>query len=422
MVDRHAEVAPRGCGKSSWWFLFLPLWAAAYGHLKFVAAFAHSAAQSEQHLSTFKNELDTNALLRHDFPELCEPARRQTGATVADRQGMLHTRSGFTFASRGMDSANLGMKVGASRPDCLILDDVEPDESSYSPYLAQKRLTTLVDAVLALNIYARVILVGTVTMPGSIVHQLVKAANGEDHETWIDDEQFQAHHYRAIATDDDGVERSIWPEKWPLSWLQSRRGTREYAKNYDNDPHGVDGGYWSKGDFQYGTLVAATRTALVIDPAVTSGPKSDRSGLAVVSYSPSEGRCVVEHASGVRLSGKDLRRRVLELLVEFPAVRVVRVESNQGGDLWGEILHDLPGVRLRTHFSSESKEVRFARVLDHYQRGRVLHVGRLHALETEMMGFPRAAHDDVADAVCAGVEGFLAPPIRRQAPRSAAYV
>ena len=30
--QRHAVIAPRECGKSTWWFLILPMWAAAHGH------------------------------------------------------------------------------------------------------------------------------------------------------------------------------------------------------------------------------------------------------------------------------------------------------------------------------------------------------------------------------------------------------
>lgn len=127
---RDAYVAPRASGKSTLLFLCLPLWAAAHGWRRFIAAFADSAAQAEMHLASFKHELDTNKLLRHDFPDLCAPARRPRGAVAADRAGMLVTKAGFTFAARGVDSASLGMKVGERRPDLLILDDIEPSGST----------------------------------------------------------------------------------------------------------------------------------------------------------------------------------------------------------------------------------------------------------------------------------------------------
>lgn len=424
MEDRHADIAPRNTGKTTWWFLCLPMWAAANGHVRFFAAFSDTTGQAEGHLATFKTELDTNVLLRFDYPDLCTPARRQSGGTVADRQGMLHTASGFTFAARGVDSASLGLKVGERRPDVLVLDDVEPDEASYSPDLAVKRLGTITDTILALNVYARVQMVGTVTMPGSITHQLVKAAQGVEVADWIADEKIRAHHHRAIVVNDDGTERSIWPQKWPLAWLQSRRHTREYAKNYDNDPLARAGVYWVREDFQYGPLDGVTRTLLAVDPAVTERRTSDFTGLAVVGWRPphgprspeyrkgDRGRCVVRMAKGVRLTGSRLRDEIVRVLGDYPQVRAVLVETNQGGDLWSEVFHHLPDVKVLTHWSGESKEVRFARVLEHYQRRRVLHERRLDQLEEQAVAFPRGAHDDVVDAAAAGVAYFLDPERR----------
>jgi hypothetical protein len=75
---RDAYVAPRGCGKSTWLFLIMPMWVAALQYRKFAAAFADSGVQAEQHLETFKKELDENELLRNDFPELCKPLTKST--------------------------------------------------------------------------------------------------------------------------------------------------------------------------------------------------------------------------------------------------------------------------------------------------------------------------------------------------------
>lgn len=437
MSSRNAFIAPRATGKSTWWFLILPLWAAVNGHIRFVAAFAHSTGQAEQHLATFKHELDTNALLRADFPELCTPARRQTGGTVADRQGMIHSSNGFVFAARGVDASNLGMKVGERRPDLIVTDDVEPDEANYSADQAVKRLGTLTDAILPLNIYARVVMVGTVTMPGSIMHQLVKAANGVETAPWISDERITAHHHRAIVSNDDGTERSVWPEKWPLAWLQERRHTREYAKNYDNDPMARDGVYWTREDFRYGRVDGATRWILAVDPAVTSKKTSDFTGLAVLAYRPARqvktlrgtepdpsrpAMVEIIHAAGVRLTGSALRDHVVGLLGRFPEIRAILVETNQGGELWPEVFHHLPGVRVLTHTSSKSKEIRFADALRHWQRGRVQHSSKIPMLEEQAVAFPKATYDDVIDAAVAGVHYFFPPDWERPTRASARVV
>jgi len=420
--QRHAEIAPRETGKSSWWFLALPLWAAAHGHVRFVVAFADSTGQAETHLMTFKREFEVNHLLREDYPDLCAPARRQSGTTVADRQGMIHQRNGFSFAARGIDSANLGLKVSERRPDVILFDDVEPDESSYSELLAGKRLRTIIDAVLPMNLLARVVLIGTVTMPGSIVHQLVRAAAGDDTEDWVAEERFVAHHALPIVVRDDGSERSIWPAKWPMEMLNEIRHTRSYRKNFANDPIGSNGGYWTLDDFVYGQLDGVVAEILSIDPAVTTKKTSDFTGLAIVGFQPSTvetdsrtgrraqrpSRCVVEEAWEVRLTGDPLRTHVLKLLARHPRVRAVLVETNQGGENWHAILHDLP-VKLLTVHQTVKKEVRAANCLNFYQRGRVLHAKKLARLEEQQTAFPKAPHDDMVDAVTAPILRLLAP-------------
>jgi phage terminase large subunit-like protein len=418
---RDAFIAPRDAGKSTWLFKLLPMWAAAHGHAKFIAAFADSGPQAKKHLSSFKRELETNALLQMDFPDLCQPLKRRGNVNVSDTQDLYQAQSGFVFAAGGADVSVLGMKVEDQRPDLIILDDLEPDEASYSEYQMEQRRGTLTDAILPLNIRARVILAGTVTMPGSITHQLVKAAaaqRGElpedEIEEWIKTEKFDVHHYKPIAVDEYGEERSLWPEKWPMDWLNSVRHTRSFAKNYENNPLAIDGQYWTRDDFTYGSVPCAI-TVLSVDGAVTDKKKSDFTGLAVVgatAHKPGDPRrrCEVKYAVGVKLLGKALRARILKILEMYPEIKVILVESNQGGELWREVMHDMP-VKVVLFSNSEPKEVRAGKVHAMYQRipTRVMHTARLQQAEENMVGFPKLKHDDIVDAVGNAVLKLLSP-------------
>jgi len=408
---RDAYIAPRECGKSTWLFLILPLWAAAHEHLSFVAAFADSASQAEQHLQTFRHELDSNPLLKGDFPDLCEAAKQnRVSRELAQNRGQIHQSNGFVFMARGIDSANLGMKVGRRRPQLIILDDVEPDEANYSLSQKRKRLSTVQDAVLPLNNFARVVMVGTVTMAGSIIHDLVKSRTRDDEpETWILEENFSAHYYPAIVTNDDGTERSLWPEKWSIEQLQAMRHTRTFSKNFMNHPVDEDSDYWSPSDIRILNPETFGPGVLSIDPAVTTKATSDWTGLAVVSRSINKNaeECYVRHATHVKMAPRDLRKHVIELLDRFEEISAVLVETNQGGDLWKEeIFHGLP-VRVLTINQTEPKPVRIQRALNHYQRERVYHTHHHPTAEDEMLSFPNSVHDDIVDAVATGVNFIM---------------
>lgn len=423
--DRRAEIAPRSMGKSTTWFLCIPMWAAAHEHRRFAAAFADTDTQAQTHLATFKAELDANPLIREDYPELVEPKTRGRGSVMADRVSLYHAANGFVFAAAGMDSSNLGMKVGDRRPDLIILDDIEPHEGRYSADLAAKRLNTLRQAILPLNIYAAVVIVGTVTMQGSIVHQIVKRTRGDfdedDGTEWVEEESIVGHHVRPVVIGDDGERRSVWPEKWSLDYLDSIAHTRQYAMNYENDPIGVEGDYWQLEDFRRlpftdDLAAAVTHEVISVDPAVTTTEKSDATAISAVGWadprlSPGThaGKCVVFEGRAIRKGGDEIRLEVLRFVARAVArghAVLVIVETNQGGDLWKRVFHDMP-VRVKTYSSTAPKHVRAADALDHYQRGKVAHAPGLRDAEGELVAFPRAPHDDYVDSIGAGVRYFL---------------
>lgn len=404
--SRTAFVAPREAGKSSWVFKILPLWAAAHGHIKFVAAFSSSATQALKHLSGFKKQLATNKLIQNDYPDLFNTPRTAGSNT----QEMFHSNSGFSFSAAGLDSEILGLVDPLNRrPDLIILDDIEPDESNYSQYQMKKRRITIIDTVLAMNERAHVALIGTVTMPGSIVHQLVESVTTtKEVEKWIKEERFGIRYLPPIVYEEDGTERSIWPGKWPLEYLQSIRHTRSYKKNFENQPIREDGDYWTTEDFVYKEPDAVTHVLLQIDPAVTSKTTSDFYGFAVIGFNATTRRCTVLHCRQIKVSPVNARREALRLCEAFPGIGRIRVESNQGGDTWYSVFHDMP-VKVITHGEHINKKMRAANLLNHYQRMRVFHAKPMPELESQMTAFPNVLNDDMVDAVGAGVEFFLQP-------------
>jgi hypothetical protein len=421
---RYADIAPRESGKTTWDFLILPMWAAAHRHKRFAAAFADSGTQAEIHLATFRTELDENALLRNDFPQLTNPARRKSGNTKADRSDLYIAENGFVFAAKGIEAGSLGLKVEEQRPDLLILDDIEPPEEKYSPYQAKQRLRTMVEAVFPMNIYADVLITGTVTMRGSIIDQLVRYNAGErdPDSTWIEEENIQVNHFLPILDPHTPNERSLWPEKWPLQYLHQIQHTASYRKNMANDSSGIQGDFWQRGDIHYVPATATPRPQryiLQIDPAVTTKTTSDETGIAVLSIDPTlqtKPTVLIHYADGTRKLGQSLTEHLNRIIYQFPDITLARIEINQGGDLHKLALQNLD-IPLRTLTNSAPKHIRFNWALNHYQATppRVLHTRPLPRLESQLTSYPRTPHDDIADAAVSGILYFLGSPRKRTA-------
>ena len=403
---RDAWVAPRGSGKSTWGFLCLPLWALSHGHRSYIAAFADSGYQAQQHLMSFKLELTTNARLREDYPDLASPAMRG-GTTVADRQDMYIAKSGAAFTAKGIDSSTLGAKIGSQRPDLLLFDDIEPDEANYSEYQKNQRLKTVLQAVLPMNLNAVAAFLGTTTMQGSIIHDIVRQATDPEPPDWPREEKIRVHYYPAITTGPDGAERSLWPQRWSLEFLQSIRHTPSYKLNFENQPVSL-GGWWQPGDIRYDKRPRYDRVVMFVDGAVTAKPTSDETGIAIVGLSLRERKLFVREAIGIRLTGEPRRRRIIDLIIAND-VDYVLAEANQGGDMWHTELHDLP-VKLSTVHQKEPKPLRIRRLLSLYQRagGAISHEKPLPQLEAQERGYPNILHEDVLDATAGAGEHLVA--------------
>ncbi|MFF7555532.1 hypothetical protein ACFZA9_21900 [Streptomyces olivaceus] len=482
MESRDSFIAPRNGGKSTWLFTLLPLWGAAHGHIRFVAAFADSASQAEVHLQTFKTELDTNERLARDFPELCSPlVGNRKNSAISQKGDLIIQANGFAFAAKGADSKSHGLKIGKQRPDLLLFDDIEPGEANYSDNEALKRKGTVLNDIFPMNIKARVIFAGTTTMPGSIIDQMrmveeslrewresefsgdksnsiaaeksgtnefnselpistpfsntenLKNSDPGFYESldpdlrWVLDERIRVHYYPVVLKNADGSERSLWPEFWSMDYINDYRHTRSFAMNLMNRPVSLDAAYWQDKDIQIGEPAGGYgRTLLIVDPAVTTKKRSDYTGLVIESRGLDlegkwDGFIYVRYAEQHKITpGPELRELVSKLCKDYGA-KVVLVESNQGGDVWKSVFDGIP-AKLKLERAVGAKEARATQALDFYQRGKVFHTAHFETLTSQMYQFPKGRKDDVVDAACTGVLYFLGKPQVVPTIKSQSYV
>lgn len=169
-----AIAMPRGSGKTTLTEV-AGIWATVYGHRRFIMLIGATESKAVELLGSIRAEVETNDLLTDDFPEVCYPVRaldginnRANGQTLdgvrtriewTDRQAMYprikgEASSGAIIRVAGITGAVRGASVTVDgrkqRPDLVILDDPQTDDSARSPSQVLTRENVLNGAVVGL--------------------------------------------------------------------------------------------------------------------------------------------------------------------------------------------------------------------------------------------------------------------------------
>ena len=127
------------------------------------------------------------------------------------------------------------------------------------------------------------------------------------------------------------------------------------------------------------------RIVVAIDPAMSSRPSSDETGVIVAGTDGDLRGYVLEDGSG-RMSPDEWARHAIGLFDRYRASRIIG-ERNNGGDLVGAVLKTASGGRrlpIRLVTASVGKYARAEPVAALYQQRRVLHVGSFPKLEDQL--------------------------------------
>ncbi|MCZ2341684.1 MAG: phage terminase large subunit family protein [Bacteroidales bacterium] len=204
-----ALAMPRGSGKSTISECAC-IWAVLYGHREFVCLIGSDEGHAMDMLDAIKTELDGNELLLEDFPEVVYPihcldgiANRCSGQlykeerthigwtareivlpTIAEStaSGAIIKVAGITGRIRGMKYKRVDGKT--VRPNLIIIDDPQTDESARSLSQCATRESILAGAVLGLAGPGRKIsgiMPCTVIRPGDMADNILSR---DKHPEW----------------------------------------------------------------------------------------------------------------------------------------------------------------------------------------------------------------------------------------------
>ena len=150
------------------------------------------------------------------------------------------------------------------------------------------------------------------------------------------------------------------------------------------------------------------RIVVAVDPAGSTGPNSDLTGIVVVARGDEDNHGYVLEDASMKGTPKQWAERVVALHDRWEADAVV-AERNYGGDLVEAVIKAVrPTVRYIAVNATRAKHVRAEPISALYTLGRVHHVGTFPELENEMClmtahGYEGSGSPDRVDAAVWGL-------------------
>jgi predicted phage terminase large subunit-like protein len=205
---------------------------------------------------------------------------------------------------------------------------------------------------------------------------------------------------RELLARDDGSVRVVRGSTWDNAANLSRTALAELRARYEGTRMGrqelegelledVEGALWSR-DMLDATRVdkapVLARIVIGIDPAVTSGEKSDSTGIVVVGRSHDGHLFVLENAT-TRGTPHNCMSRAVSAYHRWHADRIIG-EVNNGGDYIEGVLRTVDAnVPYKSVRATRGKLVRAEPIAAIWEQGRGHIVGSSPALEDQMAGF-----------------------------------
>ena len=146
----------------------------------------------------------------------------------------------------------------------------------------------------------------------------------------------------------------------------------------------MEGALWRRENIKYGEPKGdLVRIVVAIDPAVSTGPDSDETGIIVAGKISGDQWCILDDLSG-RYSPDGWARRAIAALEEYQGDRIIG-EVNNGGDMVEHTLRTISAtVPYTAVHASRGKRSRAEPIAALYEQGKVLHAKPFEMLEDQL--------------------------------------
>ncbi len=307
--SRVAAAAPREHAKSTNVSFAKVIQQICHQKRHFVVLIRESQGIARANVDDIRQELESNERIREDFGDL------MGGRKWAEDEFV--TSTDIKIVGRGRGQSMRGMRHKQYRPDLIICDDIEDDESCESKEQREKQYRWFRRVVMNLGKAAAIFVIGTILHHDSLLSKLLKR-----------DDIWMVRIWRAIQ--DDG--KPLWPAVWPLEALEKKKlelGSRDFGTEFMNEPANEEDQIFRRDWFKRFTDddVAGLKMieAGAIDPAIGLKQKNDETAAGVMGVH--EGRYYLLKLRMKRLKMLQQVELIIGLCLEFPKIRKFGIET-----------------------------------------------------------------------------------------------
>ncbi|MDG6895050.1 phage terminase large subunit [Volucribacter amazonae] len=417
-----ATAAPRGEAKSTLVSQLFTLYCLIIQQKKYVLIIMDSIDQAYPMLEAIKVELAFNQRLAIDFPEVAGQGRVWQAATIV-------TKANQKVQVAGSGKKLRGLRHGAYRPDLVVLDDIENDEQVRSVEQRDKVHDWLKKTVLPLGAAGEkldIVYIGTILHYDSVLNRTLSSKAWQTAKfkalirlpdnmaLWDKWENLYLNEGEAVADAfylshqaemDKGAEVS-WAARplLTLMKIRARDGHSTFDSEYQNDPISSDSAMFANA-IQYWTSLPQDLVYFgAVDPSLgKAGASRDPSAILIGGYHRQTGKLYVIEAL--------IKKRLPDLIIED----VIRLHQQYQCQQWfvetiqfQEFLKDelvkrsarvgypVPAVGIKPN---TDKMLRIESLQPHMANGLILLHQSQSTLIAQLRHFPKADHDDGADAL-----------------------
>ena len=391
---RLALAAPRGFAKSVICSIFYPLWCALFDKRKDICIISASETLAIEWLRKIRREIESNSLILRWFGDL-----RSSKWT----ENLLILKNKATIRARGA-----GGQIRGFRPDLVILDDIETDESVASTEQRNKLRDWVFKACLnTLLPHGQFIWIGTIISPLALLQEMLDSDNN-----------WEKRKYRAYIDAIQEPGKELWKSLWSHKKLQQRKreiGSTAFASEYLNDPTLAEAApikahqirYWEE-------LPKNLNKVIAVDPAYSEEEKADYKVAALVGIDSLHNRYLISYVRTHKPSGEFINSILNLYLQNKDTITAIGIpNSGTEKEFYNSVLRQAESRHLYPPFTEvknvfkrgtdkviRKKKDRIVAALQPLFESGKYYIHRNHEeAKEELLTIGSSTHDDLVDAL-----------------------